>query len=276
MKPSTVRLIATAVFLFLVSIIGTAMVIRLLNSRSNVRREDLLNRSPFGDLQNVFTPEEIREQEDRYHGRLGTESGAPSTTESNTGSETQPSDQSPAPEPYVPGDTIAITNEVNIREGAGIAFKAIESKQPGTVGVITEAPQFADGYWWWAVDFESGADGWCVQNAMSKFADTPGANPSTESKPVSIVVHTPADRAALSGNSFTVSYAVSGDLKKAGAHYVTITLDARPKTIRPLSSTAYTFSNVEPGPHSLVVVVENETGGEVSPRIMRTFTTSAP
>ena len=63
------RIIASAIILFLMGLMGANIVVRVSNQRQNVPIE-VRDQTPFGTSEQFFTPEEIRAREDAYRGRI--------------------------------------------------------------------------------------------------------------------------------------------------------------------------------------------------------------
>ena len=81
---------------------------------------------------------------------------------------------------FVLGDTVQVTENLNVRTGAGVSYSEItDSDYPGyaptgTTGKIIGGPTSADGYTWWEVDYGPGLySGWSVEGGLVKVSPTP-------------------------------------------------------------------------------------------------------
>jgi hypothetical protein len=63
------------------------------------------------------------------------------------------------------GSRITVTEGLKIRSSA--SGTQIGRQGVGSQGVIVGGPVLSQGYTWWNVNFDSGTDGWCVQNYLS-------------------------------------------------------------------------------------------------------------
>lgn len=66
------------------------------------------------------------------------------------------------------GSTAASLN-LNVRSAPSVyaSILGTQSSISGT-GKVVGGPQYADGYWWWKIDYVSGADGWSIENYLTK------------------------------------------------------------------------------------------------------------
>jgi len=82
------------------------------------------------------------------------------------------------------GDTVRVTENLNVRTGAGTSYSEITDPDypgyapAGTSGKVLEGPKSADGYTWWKVEYNAGYTGWSAQDWLEK---TPPAAPTTTS-----------------------------------------------------------------------------------------------
>lgn len=68
--------------------------------------------------------------------------------------------------PLVIGSHVTVTDSVKVRESYSTNAKQLGVRKVGDAGTIITGPQVGDGYTWWKIDFESGADGWVVANYL--------------------------------------------------------------------------------------------------------------
>ena len=72
------------------------------------------------------------------------------------------------------GDRIKVSSgPLNVRDGASVSTSTILGTQPiDAFGIVTGGPEYGDLYWWWNIDYDSGADGWSAEDYLTK-AETP-------------------------------------------------------------------------------------------------------
>lgn len=66
------------------------------------------------------------------------------------------------------GARIKTTDYLNVRTSASLTAPTLGVQSINAMGTITVGPTTANGYTWWNVDYDSGPDGWSVQNWMVK------------------------------------------------------------------------------------------------------------
>ncbi|MBI2121633.1 MAG: putative Ig domain-containing protein [Candidatus Sungbacteria bacterium] len=103
------------------------------------------------------------------------------------------------------GDRVKTTAIVNVRGTPSLSNFAspIRGTQAvGALGTISPSPLnlatypiYVNGYWWWYIDFDSGADGWVTENYLEKFYTQP-----------SITVTVPNGHAWQSGTNQTIQW----------------------------------------------------------------------
>ena len=142
------------------------------------------------------------------------------------------------------GDRVRVTTALlNIHSTPSLSGAVLGMQSLDAQGTVIGGPATADGYTWWQVDFDTGVDGWAAENWLA-----PGT-PRTSIPIVTIVSPTPDQQ--LIGTSLGVSYQESGDL--TGVDHVHLQLDSNPE-VRDLDNDGrYTFTNVAPGSHTLLV-----------------------
>lgn len=65
------------------------------------------------------------------------------------------------------GDRVSVTaGPLNVRMSASIYDAPYGTQKEGNRGVIFQGPVEKDGYTWWFIDYDSGVDGWSVQNYL--------------------------------------------------------------------------------------------------------------
>lgn len=66
------------------------------------------------------------------------------------------------------GDTVSVTvQNLRVRQLPTTASKVLGSQTQKTKGTIIAGPKKADGYTWWQINYEKGADGWSAENYLA-------------------------------------------------------------------------------------------------------------
>lgn len=108
-----------------------------------------------------------------------------------TGHQDVPKDPDPAPSPsptptptgkFAIGDTMRVTESLNLRSGAGTNNGVVAVLPTGTTGKVLEGPRTASGYTWWRVQTSLGT-GWSVENWMAKQSSGSPAPAPTDPAP---------------------------------------------------------------------------------------------
>jgi hypothetical protein len=85
---------------------------------------------------------------------------------------------------YQIGDRVVIKgSNINTRATPSLTGIVLGVHQNGDAGTILAAPVTADGYTWWKIDFDSGVDGWSVDNYIATSTTTGPTYSSYEFKP---------------------------------------------------------------------------------------------
>jgi parallel beta-helix repeat protein len=64
------------------------------------------------------------------------------------------------------GASITTTSGLNVRSSASLTASILGTQATGATGSIIGGPVNAGGYWWWQVNYDTGADGWSVENYL--------------------------------------------------------------------------------------------------------------
>lgn len=70
------------------------------------------------------------------------------------------------------GDRVKTISGVNVRGTASVSGSVMGVKNSGEVGTISGGPTSQGSYWWWKVNFDSGVDGWVVEDYLDAFVAT--------------------------------------------------------------------------------------------------------
>ncbi len=102
---------------------------------------------------------------------------------------------SPVSSKFAPGSRVQVLQTLNTRSVPTTAGFASGTHGKGALGVIVAGPIAADGYIWWRVDYDSGQDGWSVEDFLGSSSSPIPPNlplPTTPSVPESPVPPTPS------------------------------------------------------------------------------------
>ncbi|MFA6339186.1 MAG: hypothetical protein WCW87_03990, partial [Candidatus Paceibacterota bacterium] len=69
---------------------------------------------------------------------------------------------------FITGDRVQTTTSVTVRKSASSSSTRLGTQKSGAKGYIKGGPSTGSGYKWWNVNFDSGADGWVVENYLAK------------------------------------------------------------------------------------------------------------
>src|SRR3989338_2738718 len=85
------------------------------------------------------------------------------------------------PTKFSVGDRVKTSSRINVRKTPSTSGTVSGIQVFGALGTISTpaqcdalncpdyiSPTYANGYWWWSVNFDSGADGWVVENYLEK------------------------------------------------------------------------------------------------------------
>ena len=100
-----------------------------------------------------------------------------------------PSYCTPTPPPstkFLIGDRVETTSNLNVRATASVTGTLLGTQTTGALGSIIGGPTYADGFHWWNINYDSGPDGWSVEDFLIKIvvAPTPPPPPSPTLAPV--------------------------------------------------------------------------------------------
>jgi uncharacterized protein YgiM (DUF1202 family) len=73
----------------------------------------------------------------------------------------------PPPPTFAIGARVQTTAKLNVRSTPTAKGKVLGSQSRGSQGTITSGPVSSNGYIWWNINYDSGADGWSAQSYLS-------------------------------------------------------------------------------------------------------------
>ena len=86
---------------------------------------------------------------------------------------------------FVVGDRVQVVGgNLNIRSAPATSGTILGVQLVGSIGTVVGGPTIAEGLIWWNINFDSGADGWAVENYLVKYITTfPSPTPSPSPSP---------------------------------------------------------------------------------------------
>ena len=90
--------------------------------------------------------------------------GAQDWLEKSSGGSTPP----PSNNKFAIGDSVRVTEDLNIRTSASASASVIAVLPPGTTATVTGGPTSASGYTWWQIRTSGGTTGWVVQDWIAR------------------------------------------------------------------------------------------------------------
>ncbi|HEY4480386.1 MAG TPA: dockerin type I domain-containing protein, partial [Candidatus Paceibacterota bacterium] len=68
------------------------------------------------------------------------------------------------------GDRVQTTSNLNVRSTPSASGTLLGTQSLATLGTIISGGQSADGYYWWNINYDSGADGWSVEDYLQSYS----------------------------------------------------------------------------------------------------------
>ena len=118
---------------------------------------------------------------------------------------------------FTASDRVASTDILNVRSSPSASATLLGTQALGALGTINTNSSngvFADGYYWWNVNYDTGVDGWSVENYLVKY--TP---PTTPTPTGAIFYITPAGAGAKNGADWNNAFAGIPTTLVRGATY---------------------------------------------------------
>ena len=66
------------------------------------------------------------------------------------------------------GDRVRAATYLTVRQTPSTSGSPMGSQRSGSKGMVSGGPVYADGDWWWNINFDRGADGWVNQINLAK------------------------------------------------------------------------------------------------------------
>lgn len=118
--------------------------------------------SPNTDYEIIFVDKNRRDDLDRSISKpFKTLAASSNNNNQNGGGATQAK--------FSAGDKVKVSAAtLNVRNSASTTGALLGTQTSGTFGTVISGPTVQNGYTWWKIDYESGADGWSVENSLDK------------------------------------------------------------------------------------------------------------
>src|SRR5207244_3593842 len=76
----------------------------------------------------------------------------------------------PASTKFLINDRVKVSSgPLNVRGTASISGTLLGTQATNALGTVIGGPTYADGYWWWNINYDSGVDGWSVEDYLVKY-----------------------------------------------------------------------------------------------------------
>ncbi len=62
---------------------------------------------------------------------------------------------------------VKVTTTANVRATPSISGTLLGTQSVGVFGAVIGGPTFADGYWWWQINYDTSVDGWSAESNLS-------------------------------------------------------------------------------------------------------------
>jgi len=63
-------------------------------------------------------------------------------------------------------DRMKVASDVNVRSSASVSAPLLGSQIAAALGTVIGGPTYADGYWWWQINYDINPDGWSIENSI--------------------------------------------------------------------------------------------------------------
>lgn len=149
--------------------------------------------SPNTDYEVIFVDKNRRDDLDRSISKpFKTLAASSNNNNQNGGGTTQAK--------FSAGDKVKVSAAtLNVRNSASTTGALLGTQTSGTFGTVISGPTVQNGYTWWKIDYESGADGWSIENSLDKCVtscssqnptnNNPAAQTSTATAPNGVVTN---------------------------------------------------------------------------------------
>jgi len=122
-------------------------------------------------------------------------------------------------------ETTDIISLINVREAPSLAATVLGQQQSHALGTITGGPINSDIHIWWQVNYDTGQDGWTVEDYLRLAAiSAPAPPPTNPVQTVGVTTLTPQASIILSpdGNGFSISWKVESGCETENGYFIDI------------------------------------------------------
>jgi chitodextrinase len=110
---------------------------------------------------------------------------------------------------FVIGDRVQTTSNLNVRATPSTSGTLLGTQATGTLGVVIGGPTNANGYNWWNINYDTGADGWSIENYLVK-STAPLPDTTPPSTPTNLTA------SAVSTSQINLTWTASTDTGGSG------------------------------------------------------------
>jgi hypothetical protein len=130
-----------------------------------------------------------------------------------------------APANFVAGDRVQVVNgPLNVRSTPSTSGTILGSQVTGAYGMVIGGPTVANGYTWWNINYDTGVDGWSVQDYLVKVSPLPTATLSANPTSVPTGSASTLTWSSTNATSCTASNGWTGAKATSGTQQVTPTI----------------------------------------------------
>jgi len=73
----------------------------------------------------------------------------------------------PSQTEFIDQERVEAAVNLDVSSGPSSAANILGTQPAGATGTVTSGPVFADGLWWWNIDYDNGADGWSLEAELA-------------------------------------------------------------------------------------------------------------
>src|SRR3989344_6476438 len=82
------------------------------------------------------------------------------------------------------GDRVYVSSgPLNVRKQPRTNSAKLGTQPTGAQGAVVGGPIFRSNYWWWKINYDTGADGWSIENFLEKVSPIPTPTPTPTPAP---------------------------------------------------------------------------------------------
>ena len=150
-----------------------------------------------------------------------------------------------------------LSGPLSVRVTPSASGVFLGSQSTGALGAIIGGPTYADGFWWWNINYDTGTDGWSAENFLIKFTSPPPSSQPT---------------ATLSANPSSITSGQSAALSWSSANATSCTTSVGWSGTKAVSGT----QSVSPTQTTIYTLTCTGSGGSASQSVTVTVTAAPP